>query len=416
METTIVSLEKYNHLVPNQSDAKADWDWTEAFNALMNDPCTLVSIPKATYYLRYPKAITRTKTIMADGATFNMKGMLLIESNGTSITGLTINGYGSKGERLSDSHGIMLSNVSDVDIRRCTFKHIMKNGIQFHNVGVSSNINIEACNFSHIGTDFSPIFTEGSAIYIQRAKNVTISRCKMEYVLGQSAIFVQRTHTVLIEKTTIENVKYRGIQTFGITGSTDREDIIRDMKIHDCTIRHTGRINFSGDGLATNGIFIRNPQGKPEDVKITLCLIEYCGENCLEGSFEAYLNTLKFSGAYDDLKTPSKEGVYLHSRSIFSNNKLVGSKNESIKVFGSRIDIIIQGNIILDPGTVGILVQAFEGDMESISLTDNIIRDTTNKATSGLAFITSKGGKILDTVVSERNTTIGIKDSTAGAK
>lgn len=412
MENVHVSIEKYIDLVPNRTDARPEWDWTAAFDALMNDPAVQVFLPPGTYRVRFPKAITKLKTINGEGATLYSRGALNLEAHGIRIIGLTIAGKTPDGTQLSEGHGITLLGVNNIEIIRCNLQDINHNAIQFSNkVNYSTNIKIDSCKINNIGISTTKIETEGMGIYVQHGKNVLITNCIISQTYGQSGIMIQKANTVAVEHTLIEDTKYRGIQTFAGTSSTDLTDVINNIIIFRCTIRRTGELNQTGNGLATNGVFIRNPKGRPEDVKITHTLIEYCGENFIEGTFDAQFNTFKFSGWYDSLETPSKEGLYPHSRAIIAHNKIISSKKEGVKLFGNRVDVIVQGNLIIDSGISGVLVQAHGAGTiaTGIIVVDNIIRDTKQQTVRGVELVASQGG-VLDTanIINERNHVLGI--------
>jgi len=146
--------------------------------------------------------------------------------------------------------------------------------------------------------------------------------------------------------------------------------------------------------MATNGIFVRNPAGRVEDVKISECTIEYVGENCLEGSFEAYSNILRYSGYYDRFSTVSKELAYLHSGAIFAHNKLSYGKEEGVKMYDSRRNILIQGNTIRECGMAEIYVHANgEGQIiDNVQLLQNTILHRERVNIKPVEIIQNNGG------------------------
>lgn len=390
-----LSLLDFKHLIPNPDATPLDW--TVPFNALMNDNEVEVKIPPGNYYMRYPGKITKPKEVTAIGANIDMPGTLQISSPYFTLKGLTINGV-REGDFSKLQNAVHLENAKNVIFDRCNFNYLSKNAINFSSVGKCEDVRIESCNFNGIGSPMEQQFniqTMGFPVYIQSAERVYVTYGTMKNIYGQSAIFGRRCTTVVIEDVTIESTAYRGIQTFGEIGSTDPTDCIKDMHINRCTIRYTGVYNTTLKGEATNGIFIRNPQGKVEDVKISNCLIEYCGENCLEGSFEAYNNTLKYSGWYDRFTTDAKEGVYLHGNSLLINNKIISPKKEGIKVFTSRRNITIKANHIHDAGLSSIYVHADkEAVIDSIIITENTVRYNPANTSKPINLLATNGGKI----------------------
>jgi hypothetical protein len=396
----VVSLTDYQNLVSNQDQPRELWDWTAAFNALMRHNDIVVLIPPGSYFMRYPEKINKTKHISGFGATLNMYGIIQIHADDCDIVGVTFDGTGS-GIR-STEHAMILENANNIRIDRCTFRNVRKNGIQFSNNGRCSWVWIEKCHFENIGYNVLDPSAQGIGISIQNADHVRIRDCDLGDTYGQGAIQAVRTYDLLIADSEINRTAYRGINIYG--NNVDPYDFIRDVQITNVKIRYCGHHNFTPKGMATNGIFVRNPAGKVEDVKIRDCTIEYVGENCLEGSFEAYNNTLRYSGYYDRFSTVSKELVYLHSGAIFTHNKLAFGKEEGVKMYDSRRDIIVQGNMIWDCGMAEIYVHANgEGQViENVSLLNNIILHRERINIKPIEIIANNGG-IVRNITSENS-------------
>ena len=390
----VISLKDYQHLVSNQDQPPELWDWTAAFNTLMRHAEISVLIPPGQYYMRYPEKITKTKHIHGFGAILNILGIIQIHANDFSIAGVTFNGTGS-GIR-STEHDIILENANYVKIERCTFRNTRKNAIQFSNNGRCSWVWIEKCNFDNIGSHGIDSLNEGMAINVQYADHVRIRDCDIQNTYGHGAIQVVRTYDLTIEHSEIQKTAFRGISMYG--DGVDQYDLIKDVRINNVKIRYCGEHNQTPKGMATNGIFVRNPAGRVEDVKIRECTIEYVGENCLEGSFEAYSNILRYSGYYDRFSTVSKELAYLHSGAIFVHNKLSYGKEEGVKMYDSRRNILVQGNTIRECGMAEIYVHANGTGqvIENVHLLNNIILYQERANIKPIEIIQNNGGIVRD--------------------
>lgn len=403
------TLRDYEHLVLNKTDDPYVWDWTAAFNALMANNEVDVSIQPGTYYVRYPALITKPKRLTAIGVTFNILGILKITAKYFKIEGLNFSGD-IIGQHSNTEHNIILENASNITIENCSFSSIRKTAIQFSNVGTCSGVKIEGCQFDSIGGPNCNPSVEGMCVYIQNAKSVKITDCRMSNIYGQAAVFVCKSSDVKIEDSSIEYTVFRGIQTFTMSNSTDETDVVKRMTIDNVTIRYVGHLNTNPLSEAMNGIFIRNNRGKAWDVKIIGCTIEYCGENCLEGNFEAYKNTLRYSGYYDRFTlTQAKNAVFLHSNSNFVNNTIEYAKKEGVKVFWSRENILIQGNSFNNCGMSAISVHADGVDtkIDGVQVLDNSVKHLAANTNTWLQIIQTNGGT-LNNITEDRNTLIPI--------
>lgn len=403
------SLLDFEHLVPNKTDDPRVWDWTAAFNALMADKEVSVVIPPGTYYVRYPAKIVNPKGITAIGASFLILGILKVSTNYFRLTGLSFSGN-ILGEYTNTEHNIILENASNVTIEHCSFSSVRKTAIQFSNNGRCSDVKIQSCHFCNIGGPQCNAALEGMCVYIQQAQRVKVTDCYMSHIYGQSAIFACRSSDIKIMDSQIEYTVFRGIQTFSAANTTDVTDIVERMVIDNVTIRYVGHLNNNPMSEAMNGIFIRNNRGKAWDVKIISCTIEYCGENCLEGTFEAYKNTLRYSGYYDKFTyTTAKNAVFLHSNSNFVNNTIEHAKKEGVKVFWSRENILIQGNSFNNCGMSAIAVQADGADtvIEGVQVLDNSVQHAETNASPWIQIIQTNGGT-LSNITEDRNKLIPI--------
>jgi|GEM_PF-3994266 len=335
----MLSIKDFENLVPDKSLPVSQWDWTKAFDKLMQSNETDVMIPFGTYLLKYTLKISKPKNIYGNQAILMLEAPLQIEGSDIVLKDL-------KFRSEKQVRAIQLHITRNVDVNNCNFDDIMETAIYFENKS-HQNVSIKDCNFEKIGRNITDIVNKGHAIYVQNANTVFIENCKMHEIWGQSAITVRSSSNIKVTKCTIEDTAYRGIQTFG-SDSGSAADSVRNMEILECEIRRTGELNQTPKGDATNGIFVRNPQGTAADVKISNCTIEYCGENFIEGNFHAYNNTMNYSGYYPHFTTSSKEGLFPQTNSLIEGNSINYSYLEAIKVFFSRNNIMINNNRILD--------------------------------------------------------------------
>ncbi|MEK4053353.1 right-handed parallel beta-helix repeat-containing protein [Paenibacillus sp. FSL F4-0087] len=335
----MLSIKDFESLVPDKSLPVSQWDWTKAFDKLMQSNEINVMIPSGTYLLKYTLKITKPKNIYGNEAILMLEAPLQIEGSNINLNDL-------KFRSEKQVRAIHLHNIMNVSVHHCDFENIMETAIYFENES-HQNVSITDCNFENIGRNITNIVVQGNAVYVQNAATVFIENCEMHDIWGQSAITVRSSSDIKITNCIIEDTAYRGIQTYG-SDSGSAADSVRNMEITECEIRRTGELNQTLQGDATNGIFVRNPQGTAADVKISNCTIEYCGENFIEGNFHAFNNTMKYSGYYPHFTTPSKEGLFPQTNSVIEGNSIHYSYLEAIKLFFSRNNIVINNNTIHD--------------------------------------------------------------------
>jgi hypothetical protein len=422
LSESTLSIEDFKSFVPNQTDPEANWDWTVPFQKLMDSDAYYVLVPSKTYRVNTSN-VNKPKRIIGFGAKLLLRGIIAIRSADVTFEGITFDGNNF----AHKSNAVVVYISNGLRFYDCKFVNIHKSGIYYEPNYDHKELRVYNCSFNYIGGDqaMAARATQGHALYLQFLTDVVVRDTYISNTLGQAAVTVLRSRDITLNNVTIEDTKWRGIQTSAPDNGPE-SDVVKNMLIDGCTIRRTGSINTTGDGIATNGIFIRNPRGATEDVKITNCTIEYCGENFIEGTFEATNNTMKFSGAYPNLATPSKEGIYPHARAFLANNKIYDSWREAVKIHGDRKDIILQSNIILrwdvdplrdpnHPENVGkvidylpaIAVQTrYAGDViDNVLIYDNIVREQEKKMINPIRLIPS-AGVIKDTVKVERNATL----------
>jgi hypothetical protein len=321
-------------------------DDTRAVQAALNSGATLIVLPHGHFRvsaLLVPAGVE----IAGRGSLLFYKGGLLLKGNNV-VRGITLKGLANSGL----AHAITISGVNGVIIDGVTFVSVAQNAVDIIN---STDILVQNCKAYDIGR-YGKIDPrrEGCFVHAERSSRVVISQNPLiQRTYGHAAIFIRENNTdCSVCDNAIYDTFFRGIQVY----SSGIERIV----VNGNRIYRTGEINNTGSGVACNGIYVVTGSRDPSLVAISHNHIEQCAENGIEvlGAATVLNNVIKFTG-YRNLKTPSKEGIFVESGAIVKNNVVVSATDKGIRHFSSELtrDMVIDGNVIIDAGSDGINLQ-----------------------------------------------------------
>jgi len=321
-------------------------DDTRALQAALNSGATTVLLAQGQFRVN--------SLLMPVGAEIAGNGSLLLAHGGltlkgnNAVRGITIKGHANGGL----AHAITIWNSGGVIIDDVKFTSIVRNAIDIIN---STDIVVQNCRAYDIGRyGMIDPRREGCFVHAERSSRITVSQNPLiQRTYGHAAIFIRENNTdCSVCDNAIYDTFFRGIQVYS-SG-------IARVVVNGNRIYRTGEINNTGSGVACNGIYVVTGSRDPSLVAISHNHIEQCAENGIEvlGAATVLNNVIKFTG-YRNLKTPSKEGIFVESGAIVKNNVIVAAADRGIRHFSSELtrDMVIDGNVIIDAGSDGINLQ-----------------------------------------------------------
>lgn len=174
-------------------------------------------------------------------------------------------------------------------------------------------------------------------------------------ILGQGAIGTTRCRNFKIYDSIIDSVAFRAFSHFG-----DVADGLGSLghEIINTTISRCGEIRTGSSGVGSNGIFSQTESnatgGVLEDLVVRGATITDVAENGFEGHGIFENITIKNTGAYPALTTPSKEGAFIQGNSSCKNINIYNANESGLVITPSADNLVIDGLYIDGYGQHGI--------------------------------------------------------------
>jgi hypothetical protein len=288
------------------------------------------------------------KTLRGPGTLRFTAGNLRVGSGAKALDKLRIRGT----NKTNNGSGIsVLSGSSDVLIENTDIADVSHNGVNIN--GGTSDIRVLWNRIKNCGGGtFIPTY-QGCGVYASgqasAINGLRIANNDISETFGIGAIMTQSVTGVEVDVNWIRRTFFRGIYLTGTnTGS------ITNNHIREC-----GAINTSNSGVGCNGIMV-NLTLLASDVVVEGNHITKVAENGIEGRCTIVGNTVRWTGAYPNLATPSIEGIYGTPESPITGNYVYDAEGSGIYVFGDspKSGINVTGNHIFRPKEAGVRLLA----------------------------------------------------------
>ena len=241
--------------------------------------------------------------------------------------------------------GINLLGGKKLTFNKLHFQDILTNGIMMNGNNKVHGFNLSGDN---IGTSptLSPS-SEGHVVF--GVDSLVDSECVVHgffatNTFGQGAIGNTRCRNFKIYDSIVDSTAYRAFSFFG--NVTDGLGPL-GHEIINTTISRCGEVQPSSSGVGCNGIFSQTASnasgGVLEDLVVRNATITNVAENGIEGHGIFENITIKNTGAYPLLSTPSKEGAYIQGNSSCKNFNIYDAEYSGIVLTPSSDNLIIDG-------------------------------------------------------------------------
>ncbi|TDF66164.1 right-handed parallel beta-helix repeat-containing protein [Cupriavidus sp. L7L] len=365
---------------------KADWngsggtDNQAALNSALASGAA-IAIPPGRFMLGTTVKLPPGARIIGQGGELVfIEGSLQVNA-GCICDGIFISGNGrtNRGSGFS-----ILAGANGVTLIRPKVRDVHYNAVDnSHGAADLMIINPDLSNIG--GENINPTY-QGCGVYSTNGVRLCVRGGEMQRTYGQGAVFVNGGEDYEISGVDIHDTYYRGITTYNKpTGGL----IARN------TIKRTGGLKPKGSsGVGTNGIYLIHSTAN--DCLVIGNNIEDVGENGIEGNGIIQNNKITRTG-YNDLITPSKEGIYLFSDAIARGNIIRDSAGDGIKCYtnGRTRHIVATNNVIYTPAESGISIISDGAStiFGELKIEDNIVYGDNNTTKAGISITSKNGGR-----------------------
>lgn len=271
----------------------------------------------------------------------------------------------------------VLAGSSDVLVQQCDIADVAHNGVNIN--GGTSDVRVLGNRIRNCGGGSFNVTYQGCGIYASGQSSaingLRIAGNDIAETYGIGAIMSQSVTDVSVDYNNIARTAFRGVYLTGT--NTGR---IKGNNIREC-----GAINASASGVGCNGIMV-NLTLLASDVIVEGNDIYKVAENGIEGRCTIIGNTVRWTGAYPALATPSIEGIYGTPESPIVGNFVYDTEGHGIYVFGDapKSDINITGNQVYRPKQAGIRVLAKGTVLSSGLVARNTVYGSNDPAQMGV--------------------------------